>query len=217
MWRRRGVFARGFIAGAYTRCPVPDHDCRSSNCPTCGGTSGERRALVRLDSELLPRADVRNRADVRDSRPAQMLTWCRPPHGLGPGGAFVNTTEFCLFARRGSLSTNQRVDSAWWLWSRRVGPSCSLQDKIAAECTRQNVRRCSRRMVMSASVPARRPRDVRTVRHAPRLVDTWRRNEAPTRKRPCRGAPPMSACEHSRGQVPGGDGARPRDFRRATR
>jgi NitT/TauT family transport system ATP-binding protein len=33
----------------------------------------------------------------------------------------VNTTEFCLFARRGSLRATQREDSTWWAWSRVYG------------------------------------------------------------------------------------------------
>ena len=49
--------------------------------------------------------------------PSQVLTWCKPPHGLGPGGAFANTTEFCLFARR-NCPYLQRVDSTWWEWPR---------------------------------------------------------------------------------------------------
>lgn len=46
--------------------------------------------------------------------PSQLLTWCKPPHGLGPGGAFANTTEFVLFARRGTLTANARHDSTWF-------------------------------------------------------------------------------------------------------
>ena len=49
--------------------------------------------------------------------PSQVLTWCKPPHGLGPGGAFSNTTEFCVFARR-NRSHLQRQDSTWWEWPR---------------------------------------------------------------------------------------------------
>lgn len=51
-------------------------------------------------------------------RPSQVLVWCKPPMGIGPGGAFSNTTEFVLFARRGSLKPLQRQDSTWWEWSR---------------------------------------------------------------------------------------------------
>jgi N6-adenosine-specific RNA methylase IME4 len=51
-------------------------------------------------------------------RPSQLLTWCKPPMGIGFGGAFVTTTEFVLFARRGTLPHKARVDSTWWQWSR---------------------------------------------------------------------------------------------------
>jgi len=51
-------------------------------------------------------------------RPAQLLTWCKPPMGVGFGGAFTTTTEFILFARRGSLAHKVRLDSTWWQWSR---------------------------------------------------------------------------------------------------
>lgn len=51
-------------------------------------------------------------------RPAQLLTWCKPPMGVGFGGAFTTTTEFVLFSRRGTLPHKQRQDSSWWNWSR---------------------------------------------------------------------------------------------------
>lgn len=51
-------------------------------------------------------------------RPAQLLTWCKPPMGVGFGGAFTVTTEFVLFARRGTLAHARRQDSSWWKWSR---------------------------------------------------------------------------------------------------
>jgi N6-adenosine-specific RNA methylase IME4 len=51
-------------------------------------------------------------------RPAQLLVWAKPPMGVGFGGAFTVTTEFIIFARRGSLPHAQRQDSSWWKWSR---------------------------------------------------------------------------------------------------
>lgn len=51
-------------------------------------------------------------------KPAQMLVWCKTPRGLGLGGAFTNTTEFVLFARRGSLATKTRIDTTWFHWTR---------------------------------------------------------------------------------------------------
>jgi N6-adenosine-specific RNA methylase IME4 len=57
-------------------------------------------------------------AEAWGFRPSQMLTWCKPPMGIGPGGAFSITTEFVVFARRGKLPAGQRQDSTWWLWAR---------------------------------------------------------------------------------------------------
>jgi N6-adenosine-specific RNA methylase IME4 len=51
-------------------------------------------------------------------RQPQVLVWCKPPMGVGFGGAFTVTAEFILFARRGSLPHSKRQDSSWWNWSR---------------------------------------------------------------------------------------------------
>ena len=51
-------------------------------------------------------------------RPASLLTWAKSPMGLGLGGTFCNTTEFCLFARRGTLPANKRIETTWWHWKR---------------------------------------------------------------------------------------------------
>lgn len=51
-------------------------------------------------------------------RPAQLLTWCKTPMGIGFGGAYCTTTEFVLFCRRGTLKHLAREDSTWWHWSR---------------------------------------------------------------------------------------------------
>ncbi len=50
--------------------------------------------------------------------PVTLLTWCKPPKGMGLGGAFVQTTEHCLFARRGRDVRQSRSDSTWHLWRR---------------------------------------------------------------------------------------------------
>lgn len=55
--------------------------------------------------------------------PSTLLTWCKAPRGLGPGGAFAVTTEFVLFARRGSLAPLRRMDSTWWQWKRPYAPA----------------------------------------------------------------------------------------------
>jgi N6-adenosine-specific RNA methylase IME4 len=59
-------------------------------------------------------------------RPRQVLTWCKPPRGEGPGGMFATTTEFVLVAQRigprsnarGRRTNGVRVDTSWWEWPR---------------------------------------------------------------------------------------------------
>jgi N6-adenosine-specific RNA methylase IME4 len=51
-------------------------------------------------------------------KPSTLLTWAKAPMGIGLGGTFCNTTEFCLFARRGVLPAKSRVNTTWWRWKR---------------------------------------------------------------------------------------------------
>lgn len=51
-------------------------------------------------------------------RPASLLTWIKTPMGVGLGGTYCNTTEFCLFARRGTLPAKKRIPTTWWGWPR---------------------------------------------------------------------------------------------------
>lgn len=46
--------------------------------------------------------------------PSCMLTWCKPRHGIGIGGTFVQTTEHMLFCRRGTLKAARRLDTTWF-------------------------------------------------------------------------------------------------------
>ena len=50
-------------------------------------------------------------------KPSQLLTWCKPVRGIGPGGAFATTTEFIVYARRGKPKM-ERSDSTWFKWPR---------------------------------------------------------------------------------------------------
>lgn len=43
-----------------------------------------------------------------------MLTWCKPRHGIGIGGTYVQTTEHLMFARRGTLTAKKRIDTTWF-------------------------------------------------------------------------------------------------------
>ena len=51
-------------------------------------------------------------------RYSQTLVWCKTPMGIGPGGTWANSTEFVLFARRGTLPSLRRFDSSWFAWKR---------------------------------------------------------------------------------------------------
>lgn len=56
--------------------------------------------------------------DAWGFRPSALLTWCKAPMGIGLGGPFTNTTEFVIFARRGSLQPLRRWDSTWFQFKR---------------------------------------------------------------------------------------------------
>jgi len=47
-----------------------------------------------------------------------MLTWCKPKHGIGIGGTFIQTTEHILFCRKGTLTANKRIDTTYFLQPR---------------------------------------------------------------------------------------------------
>lgn len=51
-------------------------------------------------------------------KPSTLLTWCKAPMGIGLGGAYTITTEFVLYARRGSLKPTRRWDSTWFQFKR---------------------------------------------------------------------------------------------------
>ncbi len=47
-----------------------------------------------------------------------LLTWCKAPTGFSLGGAYGKATEFCLFARRGTLPALSKINRDWWQWPR---------------------------------------------------------------------------------------------------
>jgi N6-adenosine-specific RNA methylase IME4 len=50
-------------------------------------------------------------------RPSVLHTWAKNPMGGGLGGAFGITSEFFLYARRGS-PVERRTTGTWWNWKR---------------------------------------------------------------------------------------------------
>lgn len=60
---------------------------------------------------------VRESYSVAESwgfKPSCLLTWCKPRHGIGLGGTFIQTTEHLLFCRRGTLRAKKRIDTTWF-------------------------------------------------------------------------------------------------------
>ena len=51
-----------------------------------------------------------------------IITWAKAYRGALGGGAWQSNTEFCLFARRGSLPTIGKARGRWYDWPRRFGP-----------------------------------------------------------------------------------------------
>lgn len=51
-------------------------------------------------------------------QPSTLIVWAKNPMGGGLGGAWGITTEFVLFARRGSLKAAGRVTGTWFNWPR---------------------------------------------------------------------------------------------------
>lgn len=50
-------------------------------------------------------------------KPSTLLTWAKAPMGHGLGGAFGITSEFILYARRGS-PVERRISGTWFQWKR---------------------------------------------------------------------------------------------------
>lgn len=57
-------------------------------------------------------------AEAWGFRPSTLLTWAKPPNGLGLGGTYSLTTEHVLFCRRGALKALDRIDRTCWEWKR---------------------------------------------------------------------------------------------------
>jgi N6-adenosine-specific RNA methylase IME4 len=108
-----------------------------------GGTSGNRNRTLpyaTMSVERIASLEVASLADtdahlylwtinryVEDTyrvvrcwgfEPSTLLTWCKPLKGLGPGGAYALTSEFCLFARRGKGAFESRHPTTWFQWPR---------------------------------------------------------------------------------------------------
>lgn len=53
-------------------------------------------------------------------RYSTLLVWCKRPMGAAGFPAFPCSTEFIVFARRGTLPYKERAVSNWWEWPRKA-------------------------------------------------------------------------------------------------
>ena len=51
-------------------------------------------------------------------KPSVLLVWAKTPRGVGLGDAYRLTTEFFLYARRGSLKEREICNTTWFQWPR---------------------------------------------------------------------------------------------------
>ncbi len=87
-------------------------------------------------------------------KPSVLLVWAKPPHGIGLGGAYRLTTEFILYARRGTLQELDIIDTNWFDWPR--GKHSEKPDEFYDMVETVNYPPC-------LEMFARRPRDGWTV------------------------------------------------------
>ena len=52
-------------------------------------------------------------------RPSTLLTWTKPITGGGLGGCYRLSTEWCLFARRGTLTATAQIGQSHFDWPRQ--------------------------------------------------------------------------------------------------
>ena len=53
-------------------------------------------------------------------KPSCLLTYCKPKHGIGIGGTFIQTSEHLLFCRKGTLKAQKRIDTTWFRQPRLI-------------------------------------------------------------------------------------------------
>ena len=57
-------------------------------------------------------------ADAWRFRVSCVLVWCKAPTGFNVGGTYMNSVEFVLFCRRGTLKAKTKMPTQWFQWPR---------------------------------------------------------------------------------------------------
>jgi N6-adenosine-specific RNA methylase IME4 len=100
------------------------------------GDLSERDACLFLWTTNRYLLDAYGVASAWGFKPSQLLTWCKQPRGIGPGGAFASTSEFVVCARRGKPKL-ERTDSTWWLWPRAINGEHSAKPEAFLDLVEQ--------------------------------------------------------------------------------
>lgn len=79
-------------------------------------------------------------ARVWGFKPSTLIVWAKNPMGGGLGGAWGISTEYVLFARRGTLKHTGRLTGTWFNWRRPYGvkgPQHSAKPEGFYDCVEQ--------------------------------------------------------------------------------
>lgn len=124
-WRVMGGSLRGGIGegfkfdGPITTRPVPYPTMSVAEIaalPVAGLTADDAALYLWTINAYIE--DAYDIARAWGFKPSTFLTWCKAPMGGGLGGAFGISSEYILYARRGS-PPERRVTGTWFAWKRR--------------------------------------------------------------------------------------------------
>ena len=80
-------------------------------------SAGEERWFAK-DAAFDGMLSVRFKSALADARNGAFDHWAKTPRGVGLGDAYRLTTEFVLYARRGSLRERRTIETTWFNWPR---------------------------------------------------------------------------------------------------
>lgn len=106
---------RGANSGTRVGLPYPSMTVESIKALTVPSADDAHLFLWTTHRYLCDAFDV---ARSWGFRPSSILTWCKEPVGVGPGGLFAVTSEFVIYARKGKPAHKERIETTWWRWPR---------------------------------------------------------------------------------------------------
>lgn len=112
----KGGVAEGFIGTEGTRdLPYPTMSVEEIKALTIPSADAAALYLWTTNAYVPAAYEV---ARAWGFKPSTLLVWAKTPMGGGLGGTFGISTEFCLYARKGSPEEKFRVRGTWFNWKR---------------------------------------------------------------------------------------------------